>query len=141
MDIVLYLLYTRRCRTRACRIMRDTHHPINGLFNLLQSGRLLCCHTTRIERLNWASSNRNINSHPTSAPIKFAQTHSLTLTIITKCLTVHCIHASIAYTSFLSFCFILNFFSFFKLNPLVSLLVVPLEKLFFTVHSFLLTSY
>ena len=117
MGIVLYLLYTRRCRTRACRIMRDPHHPINGLFNLLQSGRLLCCHTTRIERLNWASSNRPSGTSmptppvpPSIHPNTFSDTdnhkqHYKCLTDIGHCIQsplhslLHCIHAVVAYTS------------------------------------------
>ena len=117
MGIVLYLLYTRRCRTRACRIMRDPHHPINGLFNLLHSGRLLCCHTTRKERLNWGHQEHQCPPH--HCPLPFTQIHSDTDSHKQhyKCLTdighyiqshvyIQCIHVAIEYTS----CCIFNLF-------------------------------
>jgi len=44
-------LYSKRCRTRACRIMKDPHHPHNKLFQLLRSGKRLRSHAARTERL------------------------------------------------------------------------------------------
>jgi len=44
-------LYSRRCWTRACTFMKDPHHPNNKLFQLLWSGKRLCSHAARTERL------------------------------------------------------------------------------------------
>jgi len=42
-------LYSRRCQTRACRIMKKPHHPNNKLFQLLRSGKRLRSHTANRE--------------------------------------------------------------------------------------------
>ena len=58
-------LYTRRCRTRARRIMKDPHHPNNGLFQLLRSGKRLRSHAAKTERLRrsfFPQAIRTVNS-------------------------------------------------------------------------------
>jgi len=47
----LHDLYIARCTARARRIIKDLHHPCNKLFVTLRSGRRLCCHKTRTERM------------------------------------------------------------------------------------------
>ncbi|KAJ8361361.1 hypothetical protein SKAU_G00178860 [Synaphobranchus kaupii] len=64
-------LYIRRCRTRACRIMKDPHHPNNGLFQLLRSGKRLRSHAAKTERLRrsfFPQAIRTVNSDLTRAP-------------------------------------------------------------------------
>ena len=77
----LHALYSRRCRTRAYRIMKDPHHPKNGLFQLLRSGKRLRCQAARTERLRlsfFPQAIRTINEDPTGAPLR-SLTHPLTL--------------------------------------------------------------
>jgi len=64
-------LYSRRCQTRACRIMKDPHHPNNNLFQLLGSGKCLCSHAARTKRLKpsfFPQAIRTVNSDLTSPP-------------------------------------------------------------------------
>jgi len=62
-------LYSRRCPTTSCRIRKDPHHPNYKLFQLLQSGKRLCSHAARTERLN------GVSVRPTAPPM---HTHILT---------------------------------------------------------------
>lgn len=43
-------VYTRWCRTKARRILKDSSHPDNGLFSLLRSGRRYRIHKANSER-------------------------------------------------------------------------------------------
>lgn len=44
-------IYTKRVLSRAHNILKDQSHPGYGLFKKLRSGRRLCCHRARTERL------------------------------------------------------------------------------------------
>ena len=44
-------IYTQRCRSRARRIIKDTHHPNHRLFEWLPSGKRLRSIRARTERL------------------------------------------------------------------------------------------
>jgi len=73
-------LYSRRSGTRACRIMKDLHHPNNKRFQLLQSGKRLRSHAATTERLKqrfFLQVIRTVNSPgpPTAPPM-----HTLTYT-------------------------------------------------------------
>jgi len=74
-------LQARRCPTRACRFIKDPHHPNNKLFQLLRSGKRLRSHAARTERLRqsfFPQANRTVNSDLTRAP----PMHTLTCTLI-----------------------------------------------------------
>ena len=44
-------IHTRRCKSRAVKILKDSTHPGDPLFNLLQSGRHFCSLMAKTERL------------------------------------------------------------------------------------------
>jgi len=47
--LTLLDLYSRSCRTRDCRIVKDPHRPNNNLFQLLWSGKGLRSHVARTD--------------------------------------------------------------------------------------------
>ncbi|XP_055495177.1 uncharacterized protein LOC129699431 isoform X2 [Leucoraja erinacea] len=58
-------LYIRRCNSRANKIMGDSFHPSNGLFQLLRSGKHLRCHAVKTERMRrsfFPEAIRTVNS-------------------------------------------------------------------------------
>jgi len=61
-------IYSKRCLRRARCIIKDTSHPINGLFTLLPSGRRyrsLRCHTSRFRNSFCPSAVRMLNTTST----------------------------------------------------------------------------
>ena len=83
-------LYSRRCQTRACRIMMDPHHRNNKLFDLLQPVKRLRSHAARSERLKlsfFLQAIRTVNADlgkalplppPMHSHTPIGSTHSLT---------------------------------------------------------------
>uniref|UniRef100_A0A3B3QRE8 Reverse transcriptase domain-containing protein n=1 Tax=Paramormyrops kingsleyae TaxID=1676925 RepID=A0A3B3QRE8_9TELE len=64
-------IYIKRCWSRAVRTLKDSSHPSNGLFQLLQSGRrfrTIRARTERLKRSFYPQAIRVLNQSPHSIP-------------------------------------------------------------------------
>ncbi|KAL0196889.1 hypothetical protein M9458_005429, partial [Cirrhinus mrigala] len=64
----LHSIYSRRCWTKARKIVKDLSHPNNGLFSLMRSGkrfRSLKANTERLRRSFFPQAIRSLNQYIT----------------------------------------------------------------------------
>jgi len=83
-------LYSRRCRSRACRIMKDPHHPNNKLFTVRQVPPQSRCKNKETKIVSFCRPIRTVNTELTRAPsLSLPCTHLYTHMVSTQYMHSH----------------------------------------------------
>ncbi len=109
----LQVIYLKRCKSRAAKIIKDSNHPGNHLFHLLPSGkrfRSMMAKTERLRRSFFPQAIRLLNTNSVSQKKKKKKKKKL-IFIFSSSVLLLCLHSQYkpVCTSFSSLLFILLF--------------------------------